>query len=818
MRFRSLLLLMAALLMLAGEARAEVHGAVLQAPELYIAPPGNDFGKHCTWSRGKVDIATPEDQASPEALYNRGIFYLDGDLKTLPDPQKAAALFQKVASGNSRFSWMAKVQQAMTLLNAAVGMPSQEKKKALIQDAISILKGALKDNKETVLYTLGQAYARDENFVVAANYYRQSAAAGHVRASLALLNLHFKGLVKFSSPEEAERLLKWSQNLLLTTLAQNKCDDLFTFVKMYYDQELGVENKKLAAQWMEVAAQAGDTHSMLYLGLMYDRGLGLEPDKKRAMQFWKDAAERGSAEGMFHYGRNMAMGGTTKQAKEDGLQWLVESARRGHKKAIESLARIYLGKNGNTPQPEKAFVLLKDAAAKKLLMPKYIYEYAVLYEYGQGTKQNYVEALRYYKEAAEAGNLDATVKIGDFYKYGVSGMAAEPVKSYRFYRLGADLGSADAMEALSENYACAIGKEKNKEWANFWRAKAEYAGSQEVIDHVLDGLVREGTPASMQKAIQLLWRRIAMNSRTAMVTLGMIYQDGLGGIPRNPELAQQWLDRAIEEGQGQDVGLVARAKLLLRNPSEEQAKQAVTLLEKAVELDNDEASYMLAKVYTPGVPGVGADQVRSRVFLLGAAQARNPRAMLDLARALENTDRAGALSWMEKAAEYGSLEAMFLLARAYHEGAWLKQDEAKAEFWTKKAMLRYPCRPEHRYLLARAYAEGVGVKQDGAKALEILQDIADTGEVEAMLEIGYIYLYGRGMNVDEAKALEWFRKAADLGNTEAMMKLGNAYAVGLGVPQDEAAAKQWWKKAADAGNAKAATTFRFSFDEPATKQ
>src|SRR5580692_9647018 len=64
-----------------------------------------------------------------------------------------------------------------------------------------------------------------------------------------------------------------------------------------------------------------------------------------------------------------------------------------------------------------------------------------------------------------------------------------------------------------------------------------------------------------------------------------------------------------------------------------------------------------------------------------------------------------------------------------------------------------------------------------------LQTRASTGEVPAMLRLGWVYDSGRGVSRDYEKAMTWYRKAADAGNLEAMRNIGLLYAHGRGVPQ-----------------------------------
>jgi TPR repeat protein len=57
---------------------------------------------------------------------------------------------------------------------------------------------------------------------------------------------------------------------------------------------------------------------------------------------------------------------------------------------------------------------------------------------------------------------------------------------------------------------------------------------------------------------------------------------------------------------------------------------------------------------------------------------------------------------------------------------------------------------------------------------------------------------GCGVAQDYVKAREWYQRAADAGNIDAMINLGRLYLDGKGVPKDYGKAREWYQKAADA--------------------
>lgn len=66
-------------------------------------------------------------------------------------------------------------------------------------------------------------------------------------------------------------------------------------------------------------------------------------------------------------------------------------------------------------------------------------------------------------------------------------------------------------------------------------------------------------------------------------------------------------------------------------------------------------------------------------------------------------------------------------------------------------------------------------KLDCKAGLSWMSHLAESGDSEAMFELGDMYERGNCTAVDEPKALKWFQKAAESGNSAAFSSLGAAY-------------------------------------------
>ncbi|MBQ6048143.1 MAG: SEL1-like repeat protein [Oscillospiraceae bacterium] len=91
------------------------------------------------------------------------------------------------------------------------------------------------------------------------------------------------------------------------------------------------------------------------------------------------------------------------------------------------------------------------------------------------------------------------------------------------------------------------------------------------------------------------------------------------------------------------------------------------------------------------------------------------------------------------------------------------------------------------------------VGQDTGKGLELLTKAAGTGNVAAMKDLGYYYLYSKDGKEPE-KGLEWLTKAADAGDADAMYSLYGLYGFSDIIPRDPEKSAEYSLKAAALGH------------------
>ena len=95
----------------------------------------------------------------------------------------------------------------------------------------------------------------------------------------------------------------------------------------------------------------------------------------------------------------------------------------------------------------------------------------VIYQKGQGVKQDDFEAVKWYRQAAEQGNARAQFNLGVMYDNG-RGVKQDDVEAVKWYRQAAEQGDANAQFNLGVMYFNGDGVRQDDEQAKEWFGKA----------------------------------------------------------------------------------------------------------------------------------------------------------------------------------------------------------------------------------------------------------------------------------------------------------------------------------------------------------
>ncbi|GEA05847.1 hypothetical protein KUL42_06080 [Alteromonas sp. KUL42] len=157
-----------------------------------------------------------------------------------------------------------------------------------------------------------------------------------------------------------------------------------------------------------------------------------------------------------------------------------------------------------------------------------------------------------------------------------------------------------------------------------------------------------------------------------------------------------------------------------------------------------------------------------------------------------NSDIDNAQTLFKRAAEHGSEEAKYYLARIY-----LYERNDRPEALKVVEELHKAGNVSGTYLLGKMTFNGWGVEKNEAYGIELIQLAAQQGSTHAFAQLGWHYMNGVGVEQNYEVAKEFLEKAVSSDGLEAkyaQFNLGWMYYNGLGVSKDYQKAMTWFKR------------------------
>jgi hypothetical protein len=170
-----------------------------------------------------------------------------------------------------------------------------------------------------------------------------------------------------------------------------------------------LRDKADGMRWIKRAAEDGDVVAMRLLGMAYQNGKGIAKDTAEGKKWLQAAAEKGDTEAQFRLGD----------------QKMVErAASAGHTEAMVRTGKIEPEKAAAAGSPEAKYQLAKQTKKAR-------------------------DAFRLYLEAAEAGFAPAMIAVGDCH-LNAKGTWRSEIDAVNWYRRAANAGSTDALAILEK--------------------------------------------------------------------------------------------------------------------------------------------------------------------------------------------------------------------------------------------------------------------------------------------------------------------------------------------------------------------------------
>ena len=466
------------------------------------------------------------------------------------------------------------------------------------------------------------------------------------------------------------------------------------------------------------------------------------------------------------------------------------------------------------------------------------------YEKGQQfyAQQQYIEAVKWYRKAANLGHADAQNDLGVCYHNG-NGVTKDLIEAVKWFRKAADQGLAYAQYSLGYCYQNGQGVEKDLTVAEQWYSKAAAQGDEDAQEALEE--LQAAKAAKLYEAGQSFYERNDFTQAVAYFRkaaeqgydeaqchLGYCYEYGWG-VTMDWAVAEQWYSKAAAQDHE-----YAKVALQVLQATEDPQKlyetgksfrdqhdyeQAVRYFRKAADQGYAAAQYHLGCCYEHG-DGVPKKYAEAVEWYRKAAEQGYAASQCELGEYYEYVTKnlTEAVKWYRKAADQGHAVSQYNLGYCYIHGLGVAKDLTAAEQWCSKAAdqghksakealekLQLAKNPWKLYETGKSFYD----RKDYEQAIVYFRKAAERGNEFAEYKLGECYEHGQGVVKDFAEAVKWYRRAAERGNEFAEYKLGECYESGVGVTKDLTEAVKWYLKAAKHRNSEAIEWFRKAADQ-----
>lgn len=198
-----------------------------------------------------------------------------------------------------------------------------------------------------------------------------------------------------------------------------------------------------------------DANAHFQRGLRYAQGEGVPQDYAEAVKWYRLAAEAGHASAQKNLGFLYASGKGLPQDNSEAEKWFRKAAAQGHTGAEFAQALMSLTK---TNAQRSLSLGLKNANSPAALQGENAeaqFQRALRSAKGDGTTQDYAEAVKWYRLAADAGHAGAQRNLGFLYSSG-KGVPRDEAEAEKWFCKAATQGSlgaslANAVVSLSKS-------------------------------------------------------------------------------------------------------------------------------------------------------------------------------------------------------------------------------------------------------------------------------------------------------------------------------------------------------------------------------
>jgi len=488
----------------------------------------------------------------------------------------------------------------------------------------------------------------------------------------------YQGAVDAYSRED----YKTAYKLMLPLAEQGVAKAQYNLGLMYGKGKGIVKDDSKAIKWWKLAADQGDGKAQTNLGWMYEKGRGVNQDDQEAIKWYQLASDQGVAKAQEKL--NVLLNKTKENLQENtasssdspseivadniplkgdafaGARYNEETFTEAFASSSDSLPEIVAD---NIPLKGDAFVGARYSEETLTRAPDYINDsdrfHAAI---NSLDKKEFATAHQLFFDLAEKGVAEAQINLGMMFEDG-QGVSQDFNEAIRWYRLAADQGLTKAQEKL--NFLLKSKSQGNLQSSSI-DSKSNYVNvtSDEIRDDSSVSRRFHTALSAFNKkefdtAYQLFFELADKGIAEAQINLGMMFENGQG-VPQDYGKAVRWYRHAADQGlikAQYNLGLMyAYGKGVDKDPIE-----AIKWYRLAVDQGLIQAQTALGLMYKKG-DGVTQDFKEAAKLYQLAAEQGDPDAQYQLGLMYSNgegisQDYKEAAKWFQLAVEQGNMLA-----------------------------------------------------------------------------------------------------------------------------------------------------------------
>lgn len=237
---------------------------------------------------------------------------------------------------------------------------------------------------------------------------------------------------------------------------------------------------------------------------------------------------------------------------------MISLADDGDVKAQYIVGLMYSNGEGVIQDYFQAAKWYKKAAEKGLASAQSML--GIMYRSGTGVPQNYDQALEWCRKAAEQGDADAQSSLAGLYDQG-QGVTQDHEQAAKWYTKAAQQGHHVAQSFLANMYMMGRGVVQDNKLGYMWWNLARLYGA-DLPDGLLDGIDEKIPPSELKEAIKMpsnwLFNAAEHGDADAQAVLGRAFLSGRA-VTKDYKQALKWYTKAAEQGNPGAQNFVAQA-------------------------------------------------------------------------------------------------------------------------------------------------------------------------------------------------------------------------------------------------------------------